>query len=111
MYKSSNAVILMLNSEKWVTAQGEILDPYEEMSKEHVSNCMSYLYRNRDKLLFHSPPEIIEQYKNPDEFFEKAVTRSIIWNTFLRVLKEPDKSNILQILDDDVRHEYFKEHL
>lgn len=84
----------MLNSKKWITAQGEILDPCE-MEKDHISNCMAFLYRKRDYLLYNSTPEIIQECKNPDEFFERFVTRSVLWGSFLDALKRP-KDNIIK---------------
>lgn len=89
----------ILNRKQWVTAQGEILEP-KEMTKEHISNCMTFLYRKRDWLLFNAPPEAIEQVSNPDEFFTNFIKKSIIWKEFIKALKEP-REDIIRIYEDD----------
>ena|SRR5690625_4476095 len=99
----SSMTIRILNSKTWVTAQGEILKP-EEMTKDHISSCMTFLYRKRDLLLFNSTPELIEDCTDPDDFFERYVKRSTIWNEFMKALKNP-KEDLIRIYED-VQEEY-----
>ena len=98
-----STTVRILNSKTWVTAQGEILEP-KEMTKDHISNCMTFMYRKRDWLLFNATPEIIEACNNPDEFYEEYVKKSVIWREFMRALKEP-KEDIIRIYEEDGRHE------
>lgn len=95
------SAVALLNRKTWVNKYGEVLDPFE-MEKEHVMNCLNFLYRKRDWLMFNSTPEIIRECKDPDEFFQKYVKNSIIWNTMLKALEEPEQSGIEIYRDCDV---------
>ncbi|MFS4464705.1 hypothetical protein ACMFKE_04795 [Staphylococcus haemolyticus] len=79
----------ILNDTKWVTKNGEILEPIA-MDEEHIQNTLRLLYKNRDQLWLGCKDfRIIDVYLNGEDFFQKVVRKSTLWRTLIDALDKP----------------------
>ena len=82
----------ILNAKTWVDGYGEIL-PIDTLEEEHVHNMMNFIYKNRDRYWMGCRDiDFIETFDNGDEFFNKVIRQSTLWNELKLNLKNEDTS-------------------
>lgn len=80
----------ILSSTEWVDAQGTINNP-KDLEKSHLHNILFFMYERRNKYwLGCKDVELMLTYKNGDEFFDKVIKKSTLWNSILSAIKEDD---------------------
>lgn len=78
----------ILNSDKWVTSHGEILE-VRAMDPDHVRNVLSYLYKRKDRYWLNCRDgKLIEQFENGEDFFQRVIRKSTLWTTAIETLTQ-----------------------
>lgn len=81
----------ILNSDKWIDAQGTV-NNLNDLGKGHLHNILIHIYKNRDRYwLSCLQTETINSYQSGDEFFEKVIQYSTLWNAILKKLDQVDE--------------------
>lgn len=87
MYKSTEKI---LNSTNWVDGNGEI-NSVSNLDKDHLHNILNFIYNHRDKYWLNCKKTvIIESFKDGDEFFQRVIRKSILWNSIIEQLNSKD---------------------
>lgn len=77
-----------LNADYWVTGDGEKAYP-REMTKDHIRNTLNFLYRISDTLWLNcEDTKVIDLYENGEDFFQRVVRYSTLWESLTKALQE-----------------------
>lgn len=79
----------ILNDTRWISKNWEVLDPID-MDEEHIHNTLCLLYKKRDRLWLGCKDfKMIDAFENGEEFFQKVIRKSTIWNALINALDKP----------------------
>lgn len=82
-YRSTEKI---LNSTRWVTAEGEVLLP-DFMDEDHIRACLTLLYRKREYFWLNCENfKYINMFDDADQFFKSVIKQSVIWNELVSAL-------------------------
>lgn len=75
-----------LSSTCWIAGDGRRI-LIEDMDKDHLRNVLQYLYKRRDFYWLNCEnADVIQMFKNADEFFEVVILESTLWNAIIKAL-------------------------
>ncbi|MBU5341245.1 hypothetical protein [Caldifermentibacillus hisashii] len=79
----------VLNNQNWVDGCGEIHE-LSTMDKDYLQNILYFLYKKRDRYWFGCKDiNLIEKFKDGDEFFQHVIRNSTIWKSIIAELEKP----------------------
>lgn len=83
MNKNNRKTEQILNSTYWVDGNGEI-HSLIDLDKDHLHNILNFLYRNRNRYWLNCQKTVmIESFNDGDEFFQKVIRKSTLWNAII----------------------------
>ncbi|HDB8510443.1 TPA: hypothetical protein O7K12_001640 [Staphylococcus aureus] len=89
MNRSKRYTEEILNDTRWTTREGDVLELIT-MEEEHIQNTLNLLYKNRDQLWLGCRNfKLIDVYENGEDFFQKVIRKSTIWNSLINALDKP----------------------
>lgn len=80
---------MVLNRTNWVDGQGTVHE-LKDMDKDHLQNILFFIYKRRDHYWLNcNDVQMIERFKDGDEFFQNVIRNSTIWKSIIAELKRP----------------------
>ncbi|WDQ20889.1 hypothetical protein PTW40_14385 [Lactiplantibacillus plantarum] len=80
----------ILNSSDWVDGQGNIYQ-VQDLDKDHLHNILNFIYKRRNRYWLNCrKTEVIESFKDGDEFFQKVIRTSTLWLSIMNQLDVSD---------------------
>ncbi|RGP44662.1 hypothetical protein BTW32_27085 [Bacillus thuringiensis] len=80
---------MVLNRTNWVDGQGTVHE-LKDMDKDHLQNILFFIYKRRDRYWLNcNDVQMIERFKDGDEFFQNVIRNSTIWKSIIAELKRP----------------------
>lgn len=80
---------MVLNRTNWVDGQGTVHE-LKDMDKDHLQNILFFIYKRRDRYWLNcNDVQMIERFKDGDEFFQNVIRNSTIWKSIIAELKKP----------------------
>lgn len=80
----------VLNSKTWVDGSGEAHE-LEGMDKDYLHCVLFYLYKNRNRYWLNCRKvKMIESFEDGDEFFQKIIRNSTLWQSIIGQLSIVD---------------------
>lgn len=85
IFKTEN----VLNRTHWIDGQGTIHE-LKDMDRDHLQNVLFFIYKRRDRYWLNcSDVDLIEKFKDGDEFFQVVIRKSTLWKAIMTELQRP----------------------
>lgn len=83
IFKTEN----VLNRTNWIDGQGTIHE-IKDMDRDHLQNVLFFIYKRRDRYWLNcSDVNLIEKFKDGDEFFQVVIRKSTLWKAIITELQ------------------------
>lgn len=81
----------VLNRNTWIDANG-VIHNVEDMGEDYLKNVLHFVYKRRDYYWLNCTNiNLVNKFKNGDEFFQKVIRKSTLWNSIINELQKPNE--------------------